>query len=131
MGDGASAKHSLVGLIATDAAQPQFPGEAQSLVLLVVLAGPALETLLLAGPLLLLDRFFGPGPAAVGSALIWAVVHSLVVPTWGLVIWWPFLIMSIAFLTWRRRGLLWALGAAFAIHALQNGFAVGLMLLAK
>jgi membrane protease YdiL (CAAX protease family) len=121
---------ALVRLVAADAAAPQFPGEAGALVLFVVFLGPALETLLLALPLLGLNRLFGPGPAVVGSALIWAVVHSLVVPAWGLVIWWPFLIMSIAFLTWRRRGLLMALGIAFAIHALQNGFAVGLMLLA-
>ena len=122
---------ALVKLIAADAEAPQFPGEAAPLVLLVVFVGPALETLLLALPLLGLNRLFGPGPAVVGSALIWAVVHSLVVPTWGLVIWWPFLIMSVAFLTWRPKGLLWALGMAFAIHALQNGFAVALMLLAR
>ncbi|MGA9581442.1 MAG: hypothetical protein WBR13_05685 [Allosphingosinicella sp.] len=121
---------ALVRLVAADAAAPQFPGDAGLLVLLVVFVGPALETLLLALPLLALNRLFGPGPAAIGSALIWAVGHSLVVATWGLVIWWPFLVMSIAFLTWRRRGLLQALGVAFAIHALQNGFAVGLILLA-
>lgn len=121
---------ALVRLAAADVAAPQFPGEAAPLVLLVVFVGPALETLLLALPLLALNRLFGPGPAVVGSALIWAIVHSLVVAVWGLVIWWAFLIMSIAFLTWRREGLLWALGVAFAIHALQNGFAVGLMLLA-
>lgn len=119
---------ALVRLVAADAAAPQFPGEAGPLVLFVVFVGPALETLLLALPLLGLNRLFGPGPAVVGSALIWAIVHSLVVAAWGLVIWWPFLIMSIAFLTWHRKGLLWALGIAFAIHALQNGFAVALML---
>ena len=122
---------ALVQAIAADAATPQFPGEAGSLVLFVVFVGPALETLILAVPLLLRDRLLGPGPAVVGSALLWGVVHSLVAPVWGLVIWWAFLIMSIAFLTWRRRGLLWALGVAFAIHALQNGFAVLLMLMAR
>ena len=121
---------ALVKLVAADAAAPQFPGEAGPLILFVVFVGPALETLLLAVPLLALNRFLGPGRAAIGSALIWAVVHSLVVAVWGLVIWWPFLIMSIAFLTWRSKGLLWALAVAFAIHALQNGFAVALMLAA-
>jgi membrane protease YdiL (CAAX protease family) len=121
---------ALVRLAAADVAAPQFPGEPGMLVLLVVFVGPALETGLLALPLLLLNRLAGPGPAVIGSALLWAIVHSLVAPAWGLVIWWPFLIMSIAFLTWRRKGLLWALSVAFAIHALQNGFAVGLMLLA-
>ena len=121
---------ALVRLVAADAAAPQFPGEAVPLVLFVVFVGPALETLLLALPVLGLNRLFGPGPAVVGSALIWAVVHSLVAPAWGLVIWWPFLIMSIAFLTWRRQGLVMALAVAFAIHALQNGFAVLLILMA-
>ena len=119
---------ALVRMVAIDAAAPQFPGSPGLLILLVVFVGPALETLLLAVPLLLLNRLFGLGPAVVGSALIWAVLHSLVVPTWGLVIWWPFLVMSIAFLAWRRRSLLTALGVAFAIHALQNGFAVLLIL---
>ncbi len=119
---------ALVRQLAADAATPSFPGDPQSLVLLVVFAGPALETLLLALPLLALDRLFGPGPAVVASALLWGVAHSLVAPVWGLVIWWPFLIMSIAFLTWRSKGVLAAMGVAFAIHALQNGFAVLLIL---
>ena len=119
---------ALVRLVAADAAAPQLPGDAERLVLFVVLVGPALETLLLAVPVLLLNRLFGPGPAVVGSALIWGVAHSLAAPVWGLVIWWPFLVMSIAFLTWRREGLGWALGVAFAIYALQNGFAVLLIL---
>ncbi|HEX8308525.1 MAG TPA: hypothetical protein VF645_08915 [Allosphingosinicella sp.] len=121
---------ALVRLAVAGAAAPQFPGEPARLVLFVVFVGPALETLLLALPLLALNRRFGLGPAVAGSALIWAGIHSLVAPIWGLVIWWPFLIMSIAFLTWRRDGLVKALGVAFAIHALQNGFAVGLMLTA-
>ncbi len=121
---------ALVRLAAADAAAPQFPGEAGSLILFVVFVGPILETLILALPLLALNRLLGPGPAVIGSALLWAVAHSLVVATWGLVIWWPFPIMSIAFLTWRREGLLMALGVAFAIHALQNGLAVLLIVTA-
>ena len=119
---------ALVRQIASGAEAPQFPASPGLLILLVVLVGPALETLLLAAPLLLLNRVAGPGPAVIASALLWGVVHSLVVVTWGLVIWWPFLIMSIAFLTWRREGLVKALAVAFAIHALQNGFAVLLIL---
>jgi membrane protease YdiL (CAAX protease family) len=122
---------ALVRQVAADAAAPQFPGDPTTLALLVVFVGPALETLLLAVPLLLLNRLFGLGPAVIGSALLWGLAHSLVAPVWGLVIWWPFLVMSIAFLTWRREGLVKALGVAFAIHALQNGFAVLLMLLAR
>ena len=122
---------ALVRFLAADAAAPQFPGRSR-------LAG-AVRRLGRTGPRdpasgrasARFEPRLGPGPAAIGSALIWGVVHSLVVPIWGLVIWWPFLVMSVAFLTWRSQGLLWALGIAFAIHALQNGFAVGLILLAK
>ncbi|HEX9946231.1 MAG TPA: hypothetical protein VGA98_01705 [Allosphingosinicella sp.] len=120
---------ALVRHVAADAATPSFPRDTELLILLVVFVGPALETLLLALPLLALNRLFGPGPAVVGSAALWGLVHSLNVPIWGLVIWWPFLIMSIAFLTWRPRGLGLAMGVAFAMHALQNGFAVLLILL--
>ena len=119
---------ALVRLFAADAASPTFLGKAEALVLLVVFIGPLIETLLLAVPLLILGRLAGPGPAAVASALLWAIAHSLQAPAWGFVIWWPFLVMSIAFLTWRDEGLIKALGIAFAIHALQNGFAVLLIL---
>ena len=121
---------ALVRQVAPDVAPPSFPGDAGVLILFVVFLGPAIETLMLALPLLALNRLFGPGPAVIVSALVWGLAHSLVAPTWGLVIWWPFLIMSIAFLTWRRDGLGLAMGVAFAIHALQNGFAVLLILMA-
>jgi membrane protease YdiL (CAAX protease family) len=120
---------ALVRQVTPDAAAPGFPGDAGVLILFVVFLGPALETLMLALPLLALNRLFGPGPAVVVSALGWGLAHSLVAPTWGLVIWWPFLIMSIAFMTWRREGIGVAVGVAFAIHALQNGCAVLLILL--
>ena len=60
------------------------------------------------------------GLAVAISAVGWAVAHSWFVPTWGLVIWWPFLIFSSLYVTWRERG--WALGLAVpaAVHALNN-----------
>ncbi len=70
--------------------------------------------------LLVLYRFLGFLPAVLLSSVGAGIVHSLVAAPWGLVIWWPFLIFSIVFLTWRKRSL----GAAFAlpmlIHGLQN-----------
>lgn len=120
----------LVRMVAAEAVAPQFPGEAGQLILFVVFIGPALETLLLALPLLALNRLLGPGPAVAGSALLWGVVHSAVVPIWGPVIWWPFLIMSIAFLTWRRIGLVPTILIVTLIHGLQNSVAAVLLLLA-
>lgn len=89
-------------------------------VVLIVLVSPFLETLLMTGPVILLDRWLGPVPAVVGSALLWGVAHSLAAARWGLVIWWPFLIFSIAYLTWRDRGYWRAVGVVVALHALNN-----------
>jgi membrane protease YdiL (CAAX protease family) len=104
---------------------PDFPmqvGTPLILFLLVVLS-PVVETLILLPIVLLLNRFFGSGPAAVVSAALWGIAHSLQASGWGLVVWWPFLIMSIALLTWRERGLPTALAVVISIHVLQNAFA--------
>ena len=54
------------------------------------------------------------------SAIGWAIAHSLKAPTWGLVIWWPFLIFSTLYVTWRGQGRVLAIGIVFAVHALNN-----------
>ena len=97
-------------------------------IILSIFAVPLIETLMMAVPLLLVNRLAGPGPAVIASSLLWGLLHGTVAVTWGLVAWWPFLILSIAFLTWRPRGFLAATSVATAIHALQNGFAMALML---
>ena len=105
---------------------PGLPGpalgnaSAATVVIGVVLFSPAVETLLMSGPVLLLDRWRGPVAAVVGSAILWGIAHSLAAARWGLVIWWPFLLLSIAFLTWYRRGYWRAVGVVTAIHALNN-----------
>ena len=38
----------------------------------------------------------------------------------GPVIWWPFVIFSTLFLTWRRRSIPAAIGMATAAHAAHN-----------
>jgi hypothetical protein len=63
------------------------------------------------------------------SALAWGLAHSWGAPTWGLVAWWPFLIFSTVFLTWRERGAWTAIMIVTAIHVLQNSFAIALLLL--
>jgi len=119
----------LVARAAPGAAQPDISVATPLFIFLLVLGGPFAETLIMGGLLLGLNRLFGPGPAAILSALLWGIAHSLVVPIWGLIIWWPFLILSIAFLTWRPRGLWLAIVMATVIHGLQNSVAaVGLLL---
>ena len=124
----------IVGLALPDAARPEFhlqgPAVGLAVVMLVVI-GPMLETLLMIAPLLLLNRWLGPGPAVIGSALLWGVVHSLQVPSWGLVIWWPFLILSIAFLTWRSQGIGTAILMTATIHGLHNSVPAAALLLGQ
>jgi hypothetical protein len=120
---------ALVGLVAaaTDGpAGPEFALPGRLFVLLVVIVAPLLDTLLMIPPLWLLNRIGGPAFAAAGSALLWAGFHSLAAPLWGLVVWWPFLILSIAFLTWWKRGTASAILVVTSIHALQNAVAAAL-----
>lgn len=118
-----------VNLLLPDASVPPMPVErgAAFLVPLLVLVAPFVETLLMAPPLLLLNRLLGPAPAVIGSALLWGLLHASVAPAWGLITWWPFLVLSVAFLTWRPRGLGAAIGIATAIHALQNSVAAAML----
>ena len=120
---------ALVSLVFPGAQQPQFPVSGLTALFLLVIFAPVLETLIMGGVLLVLLRLFSPATAVVLSAIGWGIGHSLGAPTWGLVIWWPFLIFSVAFLTWRRRGFWTGILLVTAIHALQNSFAVALLLL--
>lgn len=112
---------ALVNLAAPSLAGPDFgraPGPL--LFFLIVVFSPLLETLIMAGALSLLLRFVSPGVAVLLSALGWGIAHSAEAPAWGLVIWWPFLVLSISFVTWRERGFWPAVGIAALIHSLQN-----------
>jgi membrane protease YdiL (CAAX protease family) len=102
-----------------------------SIVLSVVVIAPLLETLLMGAILLVVQRLAGAGPAVAASVLVWGAVHGSVAVRWGIAISWSFLIFSVAFVTWRHAGLLKAFGVAAAIHALQNGAAVLLLLAAE
>ncbi|TMJ16627.1 MAG: hypothetical protein E6G94_03590 [Alphaproteobacteria bacterium] len=122
---------ALVAAFLPDAGQPDFQPEKVGLpylVFLLVVVSPLIETLVLAPLVLVLNRFFGAGPAVVLSALLWGAAHSLEATAWGLVIWWPFLIMSIVLLTWRETGLWTAIGMVVGIHMLQNAFGAVLLL---
>jgi len=86
----------------------------------IALVSPVLETMLMAGILAVLTRFLPSWRAAVASAALWGVLHSLMAPLWGAVIWWPFLIFSTLYLTWRPRGWWTAVAVVSAVHFLQN-----------
>ena len=109
-------------VLVPDMATPQFPKVPPGvLIFMLVVFAPVVETFIMAALLELMLRLRIPSAAAVVlSALGWGVAHSLQAPMWGFVIWWPFLIFSTLFVTWRARSVLAALAMASAAHALHN-----------
>lgn len=66
----------------------------------------------------------------LGSAGIWACLHSLAVPLWGFVVFWSFFVMSYAYLQYEQKeGLKSAFWVTAGIHFLNNLFAAGILLL--
>ena len=110
----------LVSTIFPDASQPEFPVSPGMQIFLIVVLSPVVETLIMGSALLILLRFVSPSVAVAISAIGWALFHSSFHPTWGLVIWWPFLIFSTLFVVWRNRSLLAAFAIPALVHALQN-----------
>jgi membrane protease YdiL (CAAX protease family) len=111
---------AIVSYLFPGAQQPEFPVSGLTALFLLVIFAPVLETLIMGGVLLVLLRLLSPWLAVLVSALGWGVAHSLGAPTWGLVIWWPFLIFSILFVTWRSRSLWLAFAIPAVAHALHN-----------
>lgn len=101
------------------------------LFLSIVFIAPVVETLLLALGLKIISLFTKKmWKIVLASSLIWAAIHSLSVPTWGLMVMWPFMVFSMAWMAWRRRSIFHAFAAAAGIHMFQN-FWPGLILLAN
>ena len=119
---------ALFGALFPAAPAPQFPGDPGLVFFLVTLFAPVIETLIMAAVLEVLLRVVPPAWAVALSALGWGIAHSLQAPTWGLVIWWPFLIFSMLYVTWRKRSIVAAMGIVAAVHALNN-LIPGLLLL--
>jgi hypothetical protein len=110
----------LIGMVAPDVPQPQFDVKGLLAVFLLAVFSPVVESLIMGGFLLILLRFFSPPVAILASSIGWGIAHSSLAPTWGMVIWWPFLIFSTLFVTWRERSLLAAFAMPMAVHAMQN-----------
>jgi len=113
---------ALIRLVAPEAQQPSFPPDLNPFILigLVAIFSPVVESLIMGAVLLLLLRVLSPTRAVVISAMGWGIAHSAMVPIWGLVIWWPFLIFSTLFVAWRERSLWLAFGLPMIVHGLQN-----------
>lgn len=118
----------VAALLAPHLARPEFKAGGATLLFLLVVFSPLIETLMMAAALELLRLALPPTLAVLASAIGWAIAHSVAAPMWGLVIWWPFLVFSTLYLAWRARGRARAVGIVFATHALHN-LPVALLLL--
>ena len=110
----------LTGVI-SEQTGPEFKGPAIGLFVTLVIIGPPLETLLMAGALWILSFITKRQiRLAVISAFVWAGVHSLIAPTWGLGVIWPFFVFSCSYLNWRRRSWWRAILVTSCVHSFQN-----------
>ena len=121
---------ALVTWLAPNPPAPDLGGPGLRMAVAVVIFAPVVETLLMTPPVLILNRYFGPTAAILGSAVLWGVLHHLAAALWGLIIWWPFLVFSAVLLAWREKGLTQAMLMVMAVHAMQN-LAPALALLAS
>jgi hypothetical protein len=107
--------------IMDEQSSPTFEGSAIFLLMMIVLIGPPIETLFMAPILWALSRITKSQiPLAAMSALVWAALHSLLAPAWGLGVIWPFFVFSCAYLTWRKRSFWRAILVTSCVHSFQN-----------
>jgi len=93
----------------------------------IVILSPVVETLLMAGILAIILKFLSKPQAIIASAVIWGGLHSLVASAWGLIVWWPFIIFSTIYLTWKQRGFWHGCAMAAAVHVVHNLISLGLI----
>ena len=103
-----------------EVARPSFEVDGPTAIGMLVVFAPMVETLIMAAVLEVLLRLVPRAAAIAISAIGWGVAHSLAAPAWGLVIWWPFLIFSMLYVTWRQRSVFAAIVVVTCVHALQN-----------
>ena len=110
----------LVSSLLPQAAVPEFGTVDTELFLKLVVVAPLIETLIMVAVLELLLLAMPSRAAIITSSVGWGIAHSFIAIGWGLVIWWPFLIFSTLYVTWRGQGRLLAMAIVFAVHALNN-----------
>lgn len=108
--------------IAPQAEQPEFDTKnPYALLIGVVLFAPVVETIIMWFMISFLQRVLPDDRMIVFTvAGIWAGIHSADTLVWGVVIFWPFVLFAITFLTWRRRSEIEGLLMATLAHALHN-----------
>lgn len=98
-----------------------YKGSVFEIFFVMVIISPIVETLFMSLFFFILSFFItSERMLVVISAIFWASLHSLLSPGWGLIVWWPFVVFSCAYLTWRNKSWLQAIWVTTCIHALQN-----------
>ncbi len=111
---------AMSGIITEDTG-PHFEGSALELIIMIVVVGPPIETLLMVCVLWVLSFITKRRVRlAVMSAFVWAALHSLMAPAWGLGVLWPFFVFSCSYLAWRQRSRWRAILVTSCVHAFQN-----------
>ena len=110
----------LVEAFAPQLAMPEFPIRGHVAFLALAVLSPIVETLILATFITLFRLVFSPTVSVFLSAIGWGIAHSIQASAWGLVVWWPFLIMSMLYVVWRQRGFGIAIMVPATVHMLQN-----------
>lgn len=97
-----------------------------------VIFAPLAETLLMIPILKIIKRFTNNFWTIVFiNALVWSCLHSLSMPVWGIFTFFPFVVFTVAFLTWETHSKRFAFCITACIHGLQNLLAGMLGLLAS
>lgn len=110
----------FVQAVAPELDLPEFPIKGHVAFFALAVFAPIVETFILAAIVTVLRLVFPPTATVFLSAVGWGIAHSLQASAWGLVVWWPFLIMSMLYLVWRQRGFWLAIAIPAAVHMLQN-----------
>ncbi len=96
----------------------------ESILILVVIV-PFIETLCMVPLIKLLSNLLNNEKMIVlFSALIWATLHSLQLPIWGLGVFWSFYIYSISLQAWGKQLMGKAVLVTATTHMMVNVFAV-------
>lgn len=114
---------SILGICGaiTEETVPAFEGPPLRLFVLIVIATPPVETLLMGLVLRVLSLITRRKIIlAAMSAFVWACLHSMAAPAWGLGVIWPFFVFSCSYLAWRRHAWWRAILVTSCVHAFQN-----------
>ena len=100
--------------------------------LIFLVIGAWIETMLM-WPILGILKLFIDKQLTIAflSSIIWGILHSLSMPTRGLIIWWPFFVYSLCFLSWETKSLGKAILLTSFVHMFHNVLSFVLIVLLR